>query len=230
MNKKASPLTPRLKKIADLVPKNNCTADIGTDHAYIPIALVEQNICPQAIASDINRGPLNRAEANIKKHNLSEKIQTRLGAGLVTLSPKEAEVIIIAGMGGLLIADILEKSRDVADSAKLLLLQPMTAVSELRRYLTENGFEITGEYLEAEDEKLYNILTVLPNSKSSYTEKELYLGKGLSETSPELFERYYQAVLKKLHRRAEGLKKSCLQKNAEELEEIENTIKILTER
>ncbi len=220
-------LNPRLKKIAQLVPQNACTADIGTDHAYIPIVLVESGITPRAIASDIKKGPIQRAETNIRNHGLSDKIETRLGSGLETLSPGDAEVIIIAGMGGILIADILEASRDVVNSAKLLILQPMTAATELREYLSQSGYTVMAEYLEAEEEKLYNIICATPSGQCDYSIRELYLGKGLEETSPELFPRYKAAVLTKLNRRAEGLKKSENPDNQKELKKIENLSDIL---
>ncbi|MBR2452518.1 MAG: SAM-dependent methyltransferase [Clostridia bacterium] len=222
-------LTPRLEKIASLVPQNRCTADIGTDHAYIPIYLVKTGIAKQAIASDIKRGPLLRAKENTEKYNLTERIDLRLGGGLSTLSPCDAEVIIIAGMGGILIADILEESRTVTDSAKLLILQPMTAVLELREYLISHGFSIESEHLESEDEKLYNIIVAKPNGECHYTKKELYLGKGLTETSPHLFPQYKAEVIKKLSRRAEGLKSSEKDENKQLLAETESILNLLKE-
>ncbi len=220
-------LNPRLRKIASLVPVNNCTADIGTDHAYIPIVLTAGGIAGRAIASDIKKGPLMRADANIRKNGLADKIQVRLGSGLTTLSPGDAEVIIIAGMGGILISDILEDSREVTDSAKVLILQPMTAVPELREYLSCGGYEITAEYLEAEDEKLYNIIVARPQGKTSYTKKEIYLGRGLRETSPQLYERYKTAVLNKLNKRIQGLKKAHSTESKDELQELTNLLEIL---
>lgn len=224
-------LNPRLRKIADLVPPNCCTADIGTDHAYIPIALVKGGITPRAIASDIKKGPIARADANIRAHGLSGVIETRLGAGLETLTERDnAEVIIIAGMGGILISNILEASDNIVRNAKLLILQPMTAVTELRQYLSENNYEISAEHLEAEEEKIYNILVAKPGGNTQYTLKELYLGKGLHKTSPNLVERYELAVLTKLNKRVEGLKKSCNPENERELNETLNLLKILNER
>lgn len=220
-------LNPRLKKIASLVPPNECTADIGTDHAYIPIVLTESGIAKRAIASDIKKGPLMRADENIRHNGLSKSIETRLGPGLETLSPNDAEVIIIAGMGGILISDILENSRAVTNSAKLLILQPMTAVPELREYLALNGYEVTGEYLEAEDEKLYNIITAKPSGKTEYSPREIYLGKGLEETSPELFGRYKNTVLTKLNRRAAGLELAQSDDSKTELAEIRELIALL---
>lgn len=222
-------LSPRLSRIAALVPKNRCTADIGTDHAYIPIYLVQKGIAERAIASDIKRGPLLRAKENVTKHNLSDKIDLRLGAGLSTLSKGDTEVIIIAGMGGILISEILENSRHITDSAKLLILQPMTAVLELREYLATHGFSVESEHLEAEDEKLYNIIVARPGGNCHYTQKELYFGKFLSETSPALFPRYKAEVLKKLSRRIAGLKNSGSHENKRLLAETESILNLLKE-
>ncbi len=220
-------LNPRLRKIAELVPPNRCTADIGTDHGYIPIELVNKGITLHGIASDINKGPLLRARANIQKHNLESSIETRLGSGLSTLSPGDAEVIIIAGMGGILISEILKVSKEIVNSAKLLILQPMTAVTELRQYLVENGFKIESEHLVAEEDKLYNIIVASPNGSCHYTLAELYLGKNLDKTSPDLFSRYREAVLKKLRRRKTGLAKSHLPENKQQFDQICNTLDIL---
>lgn len=224
-------LNPRLKKIANLVPPNSCTADIGTDHAYIPIALVRSGITPRAIASDIKKGPIARADANIRAHGLEKVIETRLGAGLETLSETDnAEVIIIAGMGGILISDILDSSQNIVRNAKLLILQPMTAITELRQYLSQNQYEITAEYLESEEEKIYSIIVAKPNGNTPYTTKELYLGKNLDKTSPHLVELYEKAVLAKLNKRIEGLKKSHNPQNETELKETLYLLKILNER
>lgn len=231
MSESSLNLNPRLKKIAELVPPNSCTADIGTDHAYIPIALVKGGITPRAIASDIKKGPLARAAANIGAHGLEQKIETRLGAGLTTLNETDnTEVIIVAGMGGILISDILEASKNIVNNAKLLILQPMTAVTELRQYLSQNQYEISAEYLEAEEEKIYNIIVAKPNGDTPYTITELYLGKDLFKTSPHLVERYENAVLTKLNKRIEGLKKSQNPEKEKELEETLNLMKILNER
>ncbi len=224
-------LNPRLKKISELVPANSCTADIGTDHAYIPIALVNSGITPRAIASDIKKGPLARAAANIRLHGLEKKIETRLGAGLETLAESDnTEVVIIAGMGGILISDILDASPAIVKNAKLLILQPMTAVTELRQYLSENQYEITAEHLVAEEEKIYNIIIAKPMGNTSYTLRELYLGKDLRKTSPSLVERYEQSVLTKLNRRVDGLKKSQNPENEKELKKTQKLLKILNER
>ena len=107
-------LTPRLKKIAGLLPdKAKTLADIGTDHAYLPVYCLLNGICENAVAMDVNEGPLKRAEENTKKYNLEDKISLRLSDGIQKLKKGEADVIVIAGMGGLLIQKILEDGKDI---------------------------------------------------------------------------------------------------------------------
>ena len=213
-------LNPRLRKIAELVPQGCTAADIGTDHAYIPAYLALNGKIKHAVASDIRPGPLSRAENTIKTHHLEAYIETRIGAGLETVLPGEAEVIIIAGMGGILISEILENSPEVVRAAKLIILQPMTAVLELRRYISENSFTLCGEYLVREDAKLYNIITVSPGGKTDYNLRELYLGKDLDKTSVPLDELYERRIIGKLQKQAEGLKKSSDEKNISKYNEI----------
>jgi tRNA (adenine22-N1)-methyltransferase len=181
-------LSPRLLAVARLVPKCSVVADIGTDHAYVPIYLVENGIADFVIASDVVEGPAMRAIENIKRHNLSDKIDVRIGNGLEKV--KQADVIIIAGMGGKLICDIISESRPIIDKAQMLILQPMTAIYEVRRYLHINNFTITDEHLAQEDEKVYNIMVV--KSGSEIIEDDIYyhIGKKLIETKDKLLKKY----------------------------------------
>lgn len=221
-------LNPRLEKIAELVPICDTIADIGTDHAYIPVASVLSGKAQKAIASDIKKGPVARAKDTVSRYGLSDKIDVRLGAGLETVAPGEANAIIIAGMGGILISDILAASQETVRCAKLLILQPMTAVLELREYLSANGYTVCEEHLVREEDKIYNIMVVKPVGSSDYTLKELYLGKGLEKTSPELYEDYYHRIITKLKKRADGLKRSALDENKAELGKILNIISEIT--
>ena len=102
-------LSKRLKEITLLIDKCNIIADIGTDHGYIPIYTVQEGLCTKAIASDINKGPVDKARMNVRREGLERFISCRQGPGLSTLEPKEAEAVIIAGMGGNLIRDIILK-------------------------------------------------------------------------------------------------------------------------
>ncbi len=153
-------LTPRLKTIADLVPKGTIVGDVGSDHGYVPIYLVENNICERAIASDINEGPTENARQAVSEADLTEKIDVRHGGGLLPYEVGEIETVIIAGMGGLLIRDILLERPEMTESIKTFVLQPMVAQDELRMWLSQNGFKIVDEKLSQEAHRMYEILVV----------------------------------------------------------------------
>lgn len=213
-------LTPRLQKIYDIVPPCKTACDIGTDHAYIPVCLTLSGKCETAIASDIRKGPVERAKATVSAYNAEEKVSVRLGGGLQTVSENEAETIIVAGMGGLLIAQILEDSKAVAKSAKTLILQPMTATAELREYLNQNGFIINEEFIVREEEKLYSILLVSVGDDTPYTKAELYMGKKIQKD--ENFESYRNTRLSKLDKQINGLSMSENERNIKRLDELKN--------
>ncbi len=158
--------TPRLKKIIDYV-NTEVVADIGTDHAYVPIELIKSKRALRVIASDVRQGPLYIAKGNISDSGLADKIESRLGSGLSILSPGEADTIIIAGMGGELIADILLKDEETARQAKLIL-QPMNSQYELRRWLIDNNYTILKEDLENEGKRIYNFLIVKSGKMQPY--------------------------------------------------------------
>lgn len=148
-------ITPRLQKIIDLV-RDERIADIGTDHAYIPIRLASLGRLKKAVATDKNKGPIEIAAANIEKYGFSDLIETRIGEGLVPLRPGEADIVIIAGMGGKLIGGIIADDLEKAKGFRFLL-QPMNAQAELREALIKNGFRITKEELSREGFKVYNV-------------------------------------------------------------------------
>ena len=133
-------LSVRLQAVADMVTEGTKVADVGTDHAYIPIYLVEHDKNPSAIAMDINRGPLKKAEENISSHNLENKIETRLSDGLKQLHLGEADSVVIAGMGGGLVVKIMEEGTLHKKYVKEWILQPQSEISKVRQYLNENGY------------------------------------------------------------------------------------------
>lgn len=152
-------ITPRLECIISHIMPGTA-ADIGTDHAYIPIHLVQNKISDFVIASDVRPGPVRIAKQNVEKYGLSEKIEVRLGNGLSTIEKNEVSTVIIAGMGGQLIQELLEEDLEKSYSYSSFLLQPMNAQYELRKYLIANGFKIEKEDLAVEGFKVYNILCV----------------------------------------------------------------------
>lgn len=153
-------LTPRLHAIMAQVPEGARLADIGTDHALIPAALLRRGKIISAIASDIRQGPLESAARTAQQFGLSDRISLRLGAGLCTIQPGEADVIVIAGMGGETIAQILDKDPWALDRTHVLLLQPMTAQPFLRQYLAAHGGCIEKESLCKESRRMYTVMTV----------------------------------------------------------------------
>lgn len=149
-------ITPRLDCILKYVTEKT-VADIGTDHAYIPIKLIQDGICDKVIASDIKSGPAEAAKHHISKYGFSSLIDVRIGAGLDPLKNNEAKQIIIAGMGGEMIINILTQNEEKAKNAKLIL-QPMNAQYELRKFLHKNNYTINSEDIAVEETKVYNIL------------------------------------------------------------------------
>lgn len=159
-------LSNRLKIIASHVDNCNSVADIGTDHGYIPIYLLKQQVCEKAIASDINKGPLEKAKLNVSFENLSDKIKCLLGPGLVPLKQGEVNGVIIAGMGGNLIRDILLADIKKVKLYDFLILQPAQNPEVLREYLYNNGYKIIDEDLIKEDRKYYELFKVRYDEKS----------------------------------------------------------------
>ena len=153
-------LSARLQAIADFVPKDSIVGDIGTDHGYVPIYLIENNISKKVIATDISANSLNKAIENISLNKYEDKIDSRLGNGLDTIKEFEIDTVIIAGMGGILIKEILDKNWLKRDSIVNLILQPNVATNELREYLITNNFEIIDEKLVKDGKKFYEILVV----------------------------------------------------------------------
>lgn len=149
----------RLSLCADYAREGSRLADIGTDHGYLPIALCQSGKIPSALACDVNPLPLRSAQENIARFGLSKKIQTRLSDGLKEVSSDEVDDIVIAGMGGELIRDILTAAPWVKDKAKHLVLQPMTHHDDLIRWLYENGFAIIQQAAVLDDGKYYTVLS-----------------------------------------------------------------------
>ena len=166
-------LTPRLKLIADLIT-GKTAADIGTDHAFIPIELVKSGRCETVIASDVNAGPAEIAKNNIKAEGL--EIEVRVGNGLSVLKPGETDDIIIAGMGGKLICEILAFNPEVAKKSRLIL-QPMNGQYELRSFLLKEGYVISHEDLALEGFKVYNVIVCdMGKENLSYnSERDLHI-------------------------------------------------------
>ncbi|MBP1765362.1 MAG: hypothetical protein H6Q65_2420 [Firmicutes bacterium] len=161
-------LKPRLAAIAAFVPTGASVADIGTDHAYLPVFLLQSGVVNKAIAADIHAGPYRAATETVAAFGLLDSISVRFGNGLSVLAPSEADTVVIAGMGASTIIKILEASSDITNSLTRLILQPMTAAAALRRWLVENSWNIVEEELVEEDQILYEIIVAERGSALSY--------------------------------------------------------------
>lgn len=179
-------LVGRLAALAAFVPQGARLADIGTDHAYLPIELIQDHIIVSAIAGDIHVGPYKAAKEHVEALGLEQKISVRLGNGLAVLSPGEVEVAVIAGMGGQTIIEILNNSIEVTKSLDRLILQPMVAAASVRRWLEENGWYLADERLVQDDGRLYEIV-VAEQGKALICEPVMYdIGQKLWNDKSEL--------------------------------------------
>lgn len=148
-------LSKRLAASAAFVQTGSCVADVGCDHAYTSIYLIQNKIANHCIAMDINEGPLAKAKENIKRCHCEQKIEIRRSNGLCALRSKEADTVIISGMGGLLIQKILKTSAPLLAEVEHLILQPQSEIEGVRRYLHQIGFAIAEETMVLEDGKYY---------------------------------------------------------------------------
>ncbi len=220
-----SVMTPRLLAIGESVPAGARVADVGTDHGYIPIYLCLKNKITKALAMDLRPGPLMRAEENIARYGLENQIKTRLSNGLLELQSGEADTAVIAGMGGLLIAEILEAAKFPLDC---YVLQPMTATAELREYLAANGYEICREVLAQEDEKIYTIMTVRPGNMQIEDPVYFQVGKCLMKSRDPLVPALIDNLLHKYMTAREGLLRSGREESKEKEKQYSAQIESLT--
>ncbi|SFA79722.1 tRNA (adenine22-N1)-methyltransferase [Acetitomaculum ruminis DSM 5522] len=222
-------LSLRMNMSASLIKRGSILADIGTDHAYVPIFVVKENICNKAYAMDINKGPLLKAKENIHKYLLDEKIETRLSNGLEKLSKDEADCILIGGMGGELIISILENGKDVINNGidKEIIIQPQSDLKEVRSYLLKNGYEIMDEKACIDEGKYYFSIKFRPDKRDnadSYTEEELSYGKILLDKRDNTLKEY----LLKNKNKFENIKSNLsITENSTRIKEINNELEII---
>jgi tRNA (adenine22-N1)-methyltransferase len=163
---------------ASLVTDHVVLADVGTDHGYVPIYLVQQHRIPKAIALDINVGPLERAREHIALHQLEDSIETRLSDGVEALQAGEAESILISGMGGGLVIHILTEGETVCKTAKELILQPQSEQARVREFLELEGYAIRQEEMVLEDGKFYPMMRVQYQSDEDRNGKQVQTEAG----------------------------------------------------
>ncbi len=197
-------LSNRLAAVADMVLPGKTAADIGTDHGYLPVYLIIENICPYVIASDRAKAPLESARQLVELLSLSKKIDIRLGEGLEVLAPKEAATVCMAGIGGATMRDILLDSREMLPTIERLVMQPMRGAAGLRRFLVENGFAIVREELALDDGFYYEIIAA-ERGDMTLSEDEAEFGPLLLTEKPALMRDYLELKKTDLMRLIDGL-------------------------
>ena len=219
-------LSKRLQAVADLVSNGMFVADIGTDHGYIPIYLMETGKSPKVLAMDVNEGPLLRAKEHIAEHQLP--IETRQSDGVQNLQPGECDCVLIAGMGGALTIKIMEEGETIFRQLKEFVLQPQSELSKVRQYLYNQGYCIIAEDMVLEDGKFYPMMKVINGQATTYNQLELRYGKLLLEQKHPVLKTFLekefqvkQNILRNLNKES-GLHIEIRKKEIqEELEEIQ---------
>ena len=212
-------LDTRLRAAADMVPHGARLADIGSDHAYLPIALCLENKIEYALASDINEGPVRAAIANIHKNGLTDRIKAIRADGLDKTREFDADCITILGMGGELIVSILDKAEWVKSGNITLVLQPMTHPEILAKYLAGQGFEVIDETIVMDggrDDRIYRIISAKFDGKvRELTEGEALIGRKNVERGDEITAAYIRKNIRILETRIEGRNKAGADATAE---------------
>lgn len=190
-------ISDRLAHLADMVSKDAVLADVGTDHGYIPIYLMQTGKIQRAFAMDIGKGPLLRAKEHIETCGLGEYITLRLSDGLAALGPNEADTVLIAGMGGGVTIHILEEGQEIIPFLKELILQPQSEIFKVRKYLYQKGYCIDREDMVFEDGKYYPMMHItLEKTQDDFTytseEKQIFFryGRRLLEGRHPLLRQY----------------------------------------
>lgn len=221
-------LSARLDAIANLVPPCGGVADVGTDHGHIPVFLLQKGHIGRIYATDIKKGPLEHAKRIAAEYGQTGKISFLLCDGLSALDGSDIRTIIIAGMGGENIAEILSKAPWTRQDGRLLILQPMSKSSYLRRWLFENGYKTTSESL-VKDGSIYEILTAQGGKDIPYTPAELSIGHSHLISSNPLFPDRLESLIQKAKRAAEGLSISSKPEDMIRFKETQELIKSLLE-
>ena len=206
-------LTARMQAIADaaialgkeLSKQDPVAADIGCDHAFVSIALAESGTFAGVIACDIVPGPLQIARSNIASSGLSDTISVRMGDGLSPLAPKEADVAVIAGMGGHLMEEILGNGSDVLAGGIGLILSPQSEPERVRYYLTQNGYEIRREQMVEDNHKFYTVITATTGEGVPLTEVEARFGRDNIMRKDPVFLKYIDDLIRKNRKICDGL-------------------------
>ena len=226
---KALHLSKRLEMIASICQPAKVLADVGCDHAYLSIALVQRNITQKSIAMDLRKGPLAKAEENIKKYRLENLIELRLGDGLEKLEAFEADEILISGMGGILTCNILEEGFDKLKPETILVLQPQSDLALVRNFLHNKGMKILNELTCLEEGKFYNCMLVTFGDECYEYEYEYELGKVLIDRGDEILKDFIIHRINKVSLVIEGVRENGGNNKEEVLSRFLNEYDMLNE-
>lgn len=202
------PLSNRLRLCAAMVPKGARVADIGTDHGYLGIYLLQAGVCPFVTAADLREQPLAKARENAVRFGTAEKMQFLLSDGLQALSPDAADTIVMAGMGGDLIIRILQDAPWVCSSRYTLILQPQSGGQALRQYLAESGFCIVREELAQDGQFLYTVLLARKGTMPPLSPGRQYVSDALLQSGGALLIKYLDRLIKSLSATVQSLQKA----------------------
>lgn len=227
-------LSQRLETVAKYIPTGYKLADIGSDHAYLPCYLVKKGIVPFAIAGEVVEGPFQSAKNQVQAEGLLDKISVRMGDGLEVIEKGEVDCITIAGMGGALIANILEKGSSKLSTVKRLILQPNISAVSVRTWLLHNDWELIGEEIIEEDSKIYEVLIAErgnPNNPyKNQLEKRLLLGPFLMDEHNAVFKKKWLTEKKNWERIIRQIElASETAENKQKWSELQEKIKLVEE-
>lgn len=231
---KAVKLSARLQALADMVSVDSRVCDVGCDHGFVSIYLVQQGIAPKVYAMDVRTGPLERAKEHIKEYRLESYIETRLSDGLEKLEVGEADCMICAGMGGPLMIKILTEGEKKAQAMKELILQPQSEMPQFRKFLRENGYEIVREEMIYEEGKFYPMMKVIPGNHSkdmdSFQQEQILwdtYGEYLLKKKHPVLRQYLEYSKKHMEELLQHLKEQSA--SAERIRELETEYRLLLE-
>lgn len=222
-------LSKRMKAVADLAGMGDCLADVGTDHGYIPIYLLEEGRFQRGIAMDVHEGPLLRARENIQSHGLSDRISCRLGDGLERLGKGEADTVVIAGMGGSLIIRILTEGEEVLKEVSRLVLQPQSEIAKVRDFLQEQGYQIEKEHMVLDEGKYYQAMRIGHGRMEKLLPEEAKYGSFLLKENDSCLKEYLNREEQKFREILESLQDGGNEKTKKRMEEL-NMELLLIER
>lgn len=225
----AKKLSERLRTVASFVDENTILADIGSDHAYLPCYLVHEGIITKAIAGEVVKGPFESAQKQVRSEGLEENIEVRFGNGLaVILEEDNVETVTIAGMGGPLIASILETGKEKLTKVETLILQPNIHAKAIREWAIEEKWKIEKEVILEEHDKIYEIL-VLKKGMMNLSDKELLVGPILCKEKSPIFQKKWNNELNEWQRIVNELNKLEGPEVQQKKTELENKITLVKE-